>query len=576
MNTCKITFFLLCLFIATPLYARSGPEETSEYQIKPLVTGQHSMVVTNNKWATKAAQTMLDKGGNAFDAAIAAGFVLGLTEPQSSGIGGGGYALIYSKQNQQLLAYDGREVAPHSVDSRWFLDKNGKKLKIKDAILSAKSIGVPAEVLLFYKLHKDKGKLSWQTLLQPAITLASQGFPMSPRLHKLLNSDREILLKDAQVRAVYFNGENIKNVGEIIKNPAYAATLRKIAKNPQDFYRGSLAQEIIHDINTSAGKNLFNQDDFINYQIVVHPALCSDYRGIYEICSVPPSCSGGVTVQELLRIYADRYHGKNYHDSAWMYYFLEASKLAYADRNQYLADPAFVKQPLDGLLAIDYIKNRSALIKSNALKTPVMPGTPKGIDPIYAPDQSEKKPGTTSIAIVDKEGNAISMTMTVESQFGSHVFTHGFFLNNELTDFSFDDKNADGKLIANRIEPGKRPRSSTSPTMVFDKHHQLHAVTGSPGGSEIICYVAKNLILMLDMGIKPDIAGSSFNLCATNTNPAIENFITPIAEIHSLEKKGEIIVYHPMVSGMTNILRKPEGGWYGAADPRREGVAFGR
>lgn len=575
MTTYKMNLFFLLLLISTQLYARSGPEEKSDYQIKPLVVGQHSMVVTNNKWATKAAQSMLNKGGNAFDAAIAAGFVLGLTEPQSSGIGGGGYALTYSQKNHQLLAYDGRETAPHSANHNWFLDKDGKTAKIQDVILSPKSIGVPSEVALFYKLHKEKGKLPWNTLLQPAITLATDGFPMSARLHKLLFTDRDILAKDANIRGVYFNGKNIKDVGQIIKNPAYAKTLRNIARNPQDFYRGRLAKEIIHDINAFASKELYSSNDFINYHIIVHPAVCSDYRNTYHICSVPPSASGGVTTQELLGIYSNRYHTKNYHDSQWMYYFLEASKLAFADRNQYLADPAFVKQPTQGLLNIDYIKSRSLLIQDNALKTPVSAGIPYGVDSLYAPDKSEKIPGTTSIAIADKDGNAISMTVTIESQFGSHIFTHGFFLNNELTDFSFTYKDGNGKLTANRIEPGKRPRSSMSPTMVFNKEHQLYAITGSPGGSEIICYVAKNLILMLDMGMKPNIASSTANLCATNTNPAIESFMKPVPAIPFLLNKGEMITRRPMVSGITNILHRPGGGWYGAADPRREGVAHG-
>ncbi len=572
----RIHLFLIFLFISTQLYARSGPEEASEYQTKPLVVGQHSMVVTNNKWATKAARAMLDKGGNAFDAAIAAGFVLGLTEPQSSGIGGGGYALTYSQKNHQLLAYDGRETAPHSANPGWFLDNNGKTLKLKDAILSAKSVGVPSEIALFYKLHQDKGKLPWNTLLQPAITLATNGFAMSPRLHKLLITDYNILVKNADIRAIYFNEKHIKDIGQIIKNTAYANTLRTIAKNPQNFYRGQLAKEIIHDINSAAGNELYNQNDFGNYQILVQSAVCSDYRNSYEICSVPPSSSGGVTSQELLRIYANLYQSTNYNDRKWMFYFIEASKLAFADRNQYLADPAFVRQPIDGLLEKNYIKNRSQLIKQNALKTPVVAGIPQGIDAIYAPDKSEKIPGTSSIAIVDNHGNAISMTVTIESQFGSHIFTHGFFLNNELTDFSLNYKDTHGKLIANRIEPGKRPRSSITPTMVFDKQHQLYAITGSPGGSEIICYVAKNLILMLDMGMKPNTASSTVNLCATNTNPSIETFIKPIPEIDSLRTKGEIIVRKPMVSGITNILRRPEGGWYGAADPRREGVASGK
>lgn len=573
----KNEFLLLLLFlVTTQLYAGSGPEGSSTYQVKPLVTGRHSMVVTNNKWATQAAQTILDKGGNAFDAAIAAGFVLGLTEPQSSGIGGGGYALTYSNKDKKLLSYDGREVAPHSANTKWFFANDGKLMETKKAIFSAKSVGVPAEVALFYQLHLDKGKLPWEALLKPAMDLAVKGFPMSPRLYKLLMSDISIFKNDAKVRGIYFKGDKIKPIGSRVKNIAYARTLRIIAKNPKDFYRGRLAQEIIHDINQAAGKELYTQMDFRKYHVITHPAICSEYRERYEICSAPPSASGGVTAQELLGIYANNYQGKNYKDPEWMYQFLESSKLAFADRNQYLADPAFVKQPTLGLLESEYLKNRSKLVKESALKTPVSAGLPQGVDWKYAPDQTEKIPGTTSVVIVDKDGNAVSMTVTVESQFGSHIFTHGFFLNNELTDFSFEYKDKQGKLIANRIEPGKRPRSSMSPTIVFDKQNQLYAVTGSPGGNEIICYVAKNLILMLDMGMKPDAASGTPNLCATNADPEIEDFVKPLKQIPFLEKKGEVIVRKAMVSGVTTIMRKSGGGWYGAADPRREGVAQGR
>jgi gamma-glutamyltranspeptidase/glutathione hydrolase len=542
----------------------------------PFANSHHSMVVTNNRWATEAAHEILSTGGNAVDAAISAGFVLGLTEPGSSGIGGGGYALIYSTKNQENVAYDGREVAPHSANSNWFLDNNGKPLSYLQAVMSAKSVGVPSEVALFYKMHQEHGQLPWSKLLAPAIRLAKKGYPMSPLLQKILKLQEPYLKNNPEVRKVFFDGDKIKLIGGMIHNPAYAETLQRIAKNPQDFYQGKLAKEIIAVINHEAKSNLFNLHDFSNYRVKKYAALCTDFRSRYEICSVPPSSSGGVALQELIGIYAQKYQGHDYHDPKWMYYFLEASKLAYADRNLYIADPDFIKIPTVGLLSKSYWVMRSQLIGPAALATPVPAGLPEGASQQNAPDASVKRPGTTSIAVVDKEGNAITMTVTIEGPFGSHIFTHGFFLNNELTDFSFIPKNEKGQWIANRVEAGKRPRSSIAPAMVFKKNnHELYALSGSPGGSEIICYVAKNLILMLDMNMSPEQANASPNLCALNQSPVIENTTTPFPAIHALQNMGEKIERKNLLSGVTNILRQPEGGWLGSADPRREGVAKG-
>lgn len=351
----KFLLFIL-LVLSGYVYAVPDPEAASTYHIKPLISGKHSMVVTNNKWATLAAQEILDKGGNAFDAAIAAGFVLGLTEPQSSGIGGGGYALTYSAKSKAMHAYDGREVAPHTANSDWFLDKNGHVLDIKKAILSAKSIGVPAEVALFYKLHQEQGQLPWKTLLQPAIRLAKNGFPMSPRLYHLLSIDSSLFENNEDVKKVFFSRNKVKPIGSIIKNAAYAATLQIIAQNPEDFYRGKLAKSIIQDINKAASTALYNEKDFSNYKVIVSTPICMDYRDKYNICSAPPSSGGGVTMQELLGIYAINAKDLHFRNPMWMYQFLEASKLAFADRNQYIADPAFVKQPVKGLLDKDYLK----------------------------------------------------------------------------------------------------------------------------------------------------------------------------------------------------------------------------
>ncbi len=574
------SWLYLSLFTIGSVSASSStiaPELASAKIQQRLVTGKNSLVVTNNPYASRAANQILKAGGSACDAAISAAFVLGLTEPQSSGIGGGGYALSYNAKNKSLNAFDGRETAPLKANSKWFLAADGSPLKFESAMLSTHAVGVPGEVALFYKMHQKCGNLKWDKLLQPAINLASNGFNMSPRLYGLLLADADILKTDPAITAVYFESTGlVKPVGDIVKNPGYAASLKLIAKNPTNFYSGKLSRDIIHAVNRRAGQEIFTPRDFTNYQVLVKPSVCSNYRANYQICSVPPSSSGGVTVAELMNLYALSYDTQNVNDPQWPYYFLEASKLAFADRNQYLADPAFVKkQPVNGLLAAKYLHERAGLIGESALATPVIAGTPAGIDPLYAPDNSPKPHGTTSIAVVDKKGNAVSMTVTVEHQFGSHIFVDGFFLNNELTDFSFAPTAANGQPIANRVEAGKRPRSSIAPVMVFAKpHNQLLAVTGSPGGSQIICYVAKNLIQTLDMHQSPLEAVSSGNLCAPNTTAQLEQNIDWSFAESALSAHSESVNYVPPVSGVTTIF-KTSAGWAGAADPRREGLAIG-
>ncbi len=572
----KKTVVVLSLLCTTVCVAQSvvSPEGFTPRHDKPLIYGRHEMVVTNNPWASKAAYQILKQGGNAIDASVAAAFVLGLTEPSSSGLGGGGYALTYNASDKTLQAYNGRETAPQSATANLFVDKQGLLMPFEDAMLSFKSVGVPGEVALLYQMHRQQGYLPWKTLLQPAINLASKGFPMSPRLNSLLTMDRDILMKDEHVKAVYFTTSGqIKPIHATIKNLAYANTLRTLAKNPSDFYTGRIARDIIEKVNKTAGFSVFSAQDFSRYTPREDHAICADYRED-RLCSTPFE-TGGVTVIELLKLYAHRYSGKTPSDTNWMYYFLEASKLAYADRNQYIADPNFVKQPIDGLLDNDYLLNRSQLITNTPLKTPVMAGIPKGIDRKYAPDVSPKGHGTTSLAIIDKQGNAVSMTVTVEHQFGSHLFVDGFFLNNELTDFSFLAVNAEGKPIANHVEAFKRPRSAMSSMMVFNKKGELIGITGSPGGSPIICYVAKNLIYMLDFNKNPAESSAAGNLCAVNDTPIIESESDLSRYLPKINARGEQAVSAGLLSGVVNIKRAQGGGWYGAADPRREGQAIG-
>ena len=551
-----------------------SPEGSTGVTHQPLVYGQHDMVVTNNPWASKAASEILKRGGNAVDAAVAAAFVLGLTEPASSGLGGGGFALTYNQSKKNVLAYDGREIAPRSATAGLFLDEKGKPMLFDEASLSFKSVGVPSEVALLYQMHHQQGLLKWQEVVQPAIHLARKGFPMSPRLHRLLAMDRDILIKNARVKSIYFTPKGeVKSVHSIIKNTDYAHSLMLVADNPRHFYIGKIAKDIVNTINQAAGYPIYSMQDLRNYSVSEDKALCSNYRAD-KICSVP-FASGGVTLLELMNIYANNFSGKSHTDVNWMYHFLEASKLAYADRNQYIADPAFVQQPLDGLLANKYVLQRSQKVTSKALLTPVPAGIPSGIDPKYAPDTSSEEHGTTSLAVVDSSGNAVSMSMSIEHQFGSHLFVDGFFLNNELTDFSFLATNEFGKPIANRVEPLKRPRSAMASAMVFNKEGQLIAISGSPGGSPIICYVAKSLIQMLDFNKNPAQASAIGNLCALNSTPVIETNSDGVDYLKALNQKGELATTSELVSGIVNIKRAQQGGWYGAADPRREGEAIG-
>lgn len=555
-------------------HADDSISNSTVVDMQKIAYGKKSMVVTNNPWASKAAEQILKDGGSAADASIAAVLVLSLTEPQSSGIGGGGYALSY--HNNKLKAYDGREVAPKSATPELFLDKNGQPMDFRSAWLSPVSAGIPGEIAMLYKLHQDSGKLAWKKLFEPAIKLANDGFPMSPLLSKELHDEQAVLVNNPDVKKVYFTSDGqVKPIGSIVTNPEFAKTLKLIANNPQEFYTGKIAKDIVTTVNNSSGYEYYTLSDLKGYEALIKDPICSKYRDKYNICSVPPSTAGGVTSQEIMQLFANKYSESNSKDPLWVYTFLEASKLAYADRNQYLADPDFVKQPVDGILDPEYLANRSKLITDKALVTPVAAGTPKGIDPRYAPDTSPKPHGTTSMSIVDKDGNTMSMTVTIESPFGNHLFVDGFFLNNELTDFSFAPKTSTGQLIANRVEAGKRPRSSISPTIVFDNNDKVYAVAGSPGGSHIICTVARNLILMLDLQQDPYQAAAYPSFCAMNNNPTIEQGDSLVENmVPQLESMGEVVKRSAIFSGEANILRV-NNQWVGGSDPRREGIAIG-
>ena len=555
-----------------------APEGNSGWTDKAPVIAKHWMVGAANPHAVEAGYRILQRGGNAVDAAIAVQLVLGLVEPQSSGLGGGAFLLLHDGKGNRLIAYDGRETAPAAAKPDRFM-KDGAPMAFHDAVVGGKSVGVPGTVRLLETVHKKHGRMPWAELFAPAIALAEQGFAVSPRLHALLAADRHI----TQVRArEYFFGADGKPVpvGTLLKNPAYAETLRRIATGGADsFYRGEIARDIVDTAN-SQGTNPgdLTLADLAGYRVQVRAAICDTYRG-FRVCGVPLPSSGGVTVLQMLKMlepYDLRAMGRA---SFWsVHFFSEAGRLAFADRDVYEADPAFYTPP-SGLLDPAYLRERSALIKADSSMKSAAPGNP--------PERrvAQKKvalgrgsalefPSTSHISIVDKYGNALAMTTTIEDGFGSRLMTRGgFLLNNELTDFSFVPTDH-GKPVANRVEGGKRPRSAMSPTIVYDKAGRVAIVTGSAGGSAIINYVAKTLVAIIDWDLDPQAALALPNFGSRNGPTELERNTGVAALEPKLRAIGAQVWVASQTSGGQAIVRA-KSGWIGGADPRREGVVRG-
>jgi len=555
-----------------------APEGNSGWTDKAPVIAKHWMVGAANPHAVEAGYRILQRGGNAVDAAVAVQLVLGLVEPQSSGLGGGAFLLLHDGKGNRLIAYDGRETAPAAAKPDRFM-KDGAPMAFHDAVVGGKSVGVPGTVRLLETVHKKHGRMPWAELFAPAIALAEQGFAVSPRLHALLAADRHI----TQVRArEYFFGADGKPVpvGTLLKNPAYAETLRRIATGGADsFYRGEIARDIVDTAN-SPGTNPgdLTLADLAGYRVQVRAAICDTYRG-FRVCGVPLPSSGGVTVLQMLKMlepYDLRAMGPA---SFWsVHFFSEAGRLAFADRDVYEADPAFYTPP-SGLLDPAYLRERSALIKADSSMKSAAPGNP--------PERrvAQKKvalgrgsalefPSTSHISIVDKYGNALAMTTTIEDGFGSRLMTRGgFLLNNELTDFSFVPTDH-GKPVANRVEGGKRPRSAMSPTIVYDKAGRVAIVTGSAGGSAIINYVAKTLVAIIDWDLDPQAALALPNFGSRNGPTELERNTGVAALEPKLRAIGAQVWVASQTSGGQAIVRA-KSGWIGGADPRREGVVRG-
>lgn len=568
----------LLLFGAAPSRAFEQPEAPSTAQPKPLVTAKRHMVVAANPLAAEAGLAMLRKGGSAVDAAIATQMVLNVVEPQSSGLGGGTFFLTWDAASKTLSNFDGRETAPAAATPELFLDADGKALPRKAAMESGRSVGVPGVLAALMLAHVQYGKLPWAELFAPAIALARDGFAVSPRLAGLLaESDPASFAPDA--RAYFFDSAGKPwPTGYKLTNPALAATFEAIAKDgPAAFYDGAIAQDITTAVeNDPRGAGKLTADDLAHYRAKLREPVCVTYR-VYQVCGAAPPSSGAVTVGQVLALVAPFDLGTTPLATLPVHLIVEAERLAYADRDRYIADPDFVTAPLAGLLDKTYLDQRRALIDPNRARGEVTAGTPPNTrQGAYGRDATTENVGTSHISIVDDDGNAVSMTTSIEQAFGSRLMVRGFLLNNELTDFSFVPVDADGRPVANRVEPGKRPRSSMDPTMIFTDGdgRSLRFLLGSPGGPGIILFVLKAVVAMLDWHRDPQAAAALVNFGSTGGAFLIEPDPAWDGLAEAMRGLGHEVERIAFTSGLAIVAITPDG-LKGAADPRREGVALG-
>jgi len=539
------------------------------------------MIAVANPLAAQAGQQILREGGSAVDAAIAAQMVLGLVEPQSSGIGGGAFMMHLDGQSGQVAAYDGREKAPARARPDMFLGPDGKPRKFFDAAVGGLSVGVPGLLRMLEMAHKEHGKLPWARLFEPATLLAEKGFSVSPRLNGLIAKDK--YLKVFATTANYFHdaeGSPLA-VGHTLKNQPLADTMTLIAANGADgFYRGDLARNIIDTVsNVSQNPGTLSMDDMLSYEAVKRDPVCLFYRQ-WVVCGMGPPSSGGLTTLQILGILQSfdlsgmQPDKDGVMDVRALHLIAEASKLAFADRNTCIADPDFVPVPSAGMLDPGYLELRAAEISPTKALDDANPGMP-GLSNSWNFSGSGDGPGlsTTHISIIDAEGNAVSMTSSIENAFGSRLMTNGFLLNNQLTDFSFVPER-DGGPVANRAEGGKRPRSSMAPTLVIDGEGKAVLAIGSPGGSRIIGYVAQAIIAALDWDMDIQSALDMPHMTNRNGSTDLEPG-TGLAKLTTaLEALGHTVTLKAMTSGLHAVQVK-DGKLYGAADYRREGVALG-
>jgi len=552
--------------------AEPAPEAATTSTQKSLVTARKWMVSSANSLASEVGRQVLRDGGSAVDAAIAMQLVLALVEPQSSGLGGGAFIVSYDAKRRRISTIDGRETAPAAVTPQLFM-KDGKPLGFADAVNSGLSVGVPGVLRALALAHQRQGRLPWSRLLHPAIRIAEEGFAVSPRLNAQIKGNQH-LAAQAAAREYFYPQDQPAPIGYVLKNPALAEVLRRIAVEGVDaFYHGDIARDMVQAVSAHARPGALSTQDLAEYRAIEREPVCSRYRQ-YQLCGMGPPSSGPIAVMQMLGMLQQ-------HDIATMqpgsreavHYFAEAGRLAFADRERYVADPAFINVPVAAMLDSRYLLWRGALIDGRQSMGVAQAGDPLGLLKQRGESGAMDQPSTTHLVAIDAQGNAVSMTSTIESEFGSKIFVRGFFLNNQLTDFSLSPTDARGQPVANRVEPRKRPRSSMAPIIVLEDD-QPHLLIGSPGGSSIILYVAKTLIGVLDWQRDIQQAITLPNMGSRNRDTELEQGSALESLQQALRQSGHRVSIAPSPSGVHAIMIKPDG-LFGGADPRREGIALG-
>jgi gamma-glutamyltranspeptidase/glutathione hydrolase len=549
------------------------PEATTAVAERTSVRAQDFMVASAHPLATRAGYAVLEAGGSAADAAIAVQAMLGLVEPQSSGLGGGAFVLHWDATLGELTTYDARETAPLAADQDYWLGEDGEPIAFMQAVIGGRSAGVPGTPMLMEVLHRRYGRLPWAGLLQPAIDTAEQGFEVSQRLADAIPA-ADGLDRFEPARSYFFNDDGSPLAeGAALRNPHYARTLRLMAdQGAAPFYGGQIARDIVAALKTDENPGILTMEDFEGYEVVQRAAVCIDYRG-YDVCGMGPPSSGGLTVGQMLGMLESFDLPGMGEGMQARHLFLEASRLAFADRARYMADADFVEMP-EGLLDRTYLQERAKLISPDTSMGTATAGDPPWDETRnYAPDVERPRHGTSHFVIVDGYGNAVSATTTIESGFGSRVMTGGFLLNNELTDFSFAPQ-TDGNPVANRVEPGKRPRSSMAPTIVLRDDRPV-LLTGSPGGANIIDYVALSLVALLDWEMDPQEAIDLPHMVNLNGPTRVEEGEGAEEMADTLRELGHDTTIANLNSGL-HVIRITQDELVGAADKRREGLVMGR
>lgn len=575
---------------ALPVMPEGGTASAPTSAGRAGVAARRHMVATANPLATQAGLRVLQAGGSAVDAMVAVQMVLTLVEPQSSGIGGGAFLMHWD--GAKVTALDGRETAPAEATEALFLLPDGKPMPFRQAVVGGRSVGVPGTVRLMEAAHQRHGRLPWASLFEPAIALAQQGFAVSPRLHDSLKAETA-LRQVPQAAAFYYRADGEPHpVGHVLKNPALAAVLRAIADGGSAaFYQGAVAQDLVRRVRAHpSNPGTLALGDLAAYQVVERSAICSPWRA-WRVCGFPPPSSGHLAIMQILGIGEHLGWGDAPLDpqglpgEAFLHRYTEASRLAYADRAQYVADPAFVAAPGGAwtqMLDPGYLRDRAAMIGPRSMGT-AEAGVPPGAQrSAYAPQAQQTEAGTSHVSIVDIQGQALALTTTIESGWGARILADGgtglpggYLLNNELTDFSFAPADAQGRPIANRVQPGKRPRSSMSPTLVFDAASgALRMSLGSPGGAAIIHYTAKTLLGTLAFGLDAQRAIDLPNFGSYNGPTVLEQGRFGAQTVQALQARGHTVREVELTSGLQAIERTAEG-WLGGADPRREGLVLG-